>query len=576
MTASTEIPVGGSPETQAIIDACFQENWSAIQPLVAARSEAAKQALESFLGQARDQGEDFTKAHEASLKTVEGAFGMYQESLKLVLQATQNKNAEQAKQAGAMLAVSSFSIRGAVVGLEEAYLSYGDSRFPVVNLFTNLGSKVRGGEVPLEAWQHTCDRYGAQYQGAIEEIDKSEEKDKPGIPERRAAIVRLVDTFKELRALTPGDHRDKYDNLMFQMTGCLAEMSEAIETYHNHTFLTGECKSPRINLVIKVARGVVEKRYDKAVLRSLATDLSNELQGYLKELDRMAKNPQESEVLNDSLADMIDVMESLDDGLQSLIAIANGEEVDPAEIQESLAILVESGDVLNDVNQTVAKYNETHSTVVCSGCGSRQQAGLLQCPACGTGLPQLTPTAGSSVEMMEGGEADYDEPVMTTVMQELFDKVEAFDGGRLDGDAFLDVLDAFDERIDLSEQKLGQVQSPEMPDGLDPEQRAISGEFITIAEDALSLLDVALAECREGIEHLRHFAETDEKESKQAGMQLYYDGTQKMWMVARAQKRVEEFIEASAKELGIDPSSARRGPGPSAPTSLSSRFSDHM
>ena len=92
-----------------------------------------------------------------------------------------------------------------------------------------------------------------------------------------------------------------------------------------------------------------------------------------------------------------------------------------------------------------------------------------------------------------------------------------------------------------------------MPDNLNVEQRAISNEFITIAEDALSLLEVGLAECREGIAHLRHFAETDEEEAMESGKQLYFDGTQKMWLVSRAQQRVDDFIKASAAELGAAP-----------------------
>ena len=577
MTASTEVPVGGSPETQAIIDACYQGNWSGIESLVAARREAAEQALDSFLGQADEQGEGFVKAHDKSLQMVESAFDKYQEALESVSKAARSQASDEAKKAATMLAVASFGIRSAVVAMEESYLSYGDSRFPIINLLTNLGERYRACKVPPESWKSTCNRYGSYYAGGVEEIDKSSEKDKPGVSERRATLVRLAELFQQLSGLSTIDPRSKYDDLLFEVSGCLIEMSEAFETYHSHTFLTGETSSPRINLIIKVARGVIEKKYDNSVLRALTTDLSDELQGYLKELDRITKNPQESEILNDAIADMIDVMESIDDGLQSLVALANGEEVEQAELQEALDILIESGDVLTEVNQTVEKYNESRSKVTCPGCGAVHEAGMQTCTSCGSPLPQpLSTGPTSSIEMREGAGESYDEPVMTTVMQELFDKVEEFDRGRLDGDLFMDVLDKFEQRIDVAEQNLNQLHAPEMPEGLDVEQRAVSKEFITIAEDALSLLDIAVAECREGIVHLRHFATTDEKEAKQSGMQLYYDGIQKMWMVARAQKRVEAFIAESADMLGLDDASQRGGGGPTAPTSLSSRFSDQM
>ena len=41
MTTSVEIPQGGSPETQAVIDACYESNWQALQPLIAERHKAS-------------------------------------------------------------------------------------------------------------------------------------------------------------------------------------------------------------------------------------------------------------------------------------------------------------------------------------------------------------------------------------------------------------------------------------------------------------------------------------------------------------------------------------------------------
>lgn len=573
MTTSMEIPKGGSPETQAIIDACYQGNWAGAQQLVGPRQLAGKQALESFLAQAKGQGEEFYNAHKTSFQRVEEAFGKYQAALQQVSQAAQAQNAEEAKKAATDLAVCSFGIRSAVVAYEESYLSYGDSRYPLINLLTNLGERVRAGELPPTSWTATCGRYGEYFTKAAEEVQNSKEQGKPGVAERRNALLRISQTFQQLLALTPQDSRSKYEDLLFDVSGGLAELSDAFETYHTHVFLTGKSNSPRINLILKVAQGVMDGSYDKAVLRVLATDLSDEIVGRLKELDRLSQKQQESALMTDALAEMIEVLESIDDGLQALIALANGEQVEQAEIQESMDILLESGDVLTDLNKTIAQYNQAQSTVTCPGCGANHEAGLHTCSACGANLP-LAPTTTSSVEMQEGAEDEMGQPVMTTVMQELFQKVEEFDGGRMDVDQFLDCMEDFDQRIDVAEQRLSQLQPPAMPDNLNVEQRAISNEFITIAEDALSLLEVGLAECREGIAHLRHFAETDEEEAMESGKQLYFDGTQKMWLVARAQQRVDDFIKASAAELGAAPQGG--GAAGSTNFSFTSRFSDEM
>lgn len=572
MTTSVQIPQGGSPETQAIIDACYQDNWSGLQQLVPQRRQAADQALEEFLGKANQQGQEFLDAHKDSLQRIEDAFAEYQKALNSILSAAKSQNSEEAKGAGTALAVASFGIRSAVVAYEESYLSYGDSRYPLINLLTNLGERVRGGELPPESWKATCKRYGDYYTKAVTEVEQSTEKDKPGIAERLTGLKELSALFQKLEALGPSDSRDSYEDLLFNVSGRLADLSDAFEAYHTHVFLTGKSDSPRINLILKVTQGVLAGTYDKGILRTLATDLSDEIVGKLKELDRLSQKQLESALMTDALAEMIEVLESIDDGLQALIALSHGEPVEQSEIQESLDLLLESGDVLTELNKTIAQYNEAQSTVTCPGCGAKHDVGLNTCSACGSNLP-LAPTATSSIEMQEGASDEFGDPVVTTVMQELFQKVDDFDGGRMEVDQFLDCLDDFDNRIDLSEQRLSQIHPPEMPDNLNVEQRAISGEFITIAEDALSLLELGLAECREAIAHLRHFAETDEAEAMESGKQLYYDGTQKMYLVARAQQRVDDFIKASAAELGVTPQSAGGGP---ANFSLSSRFSDEM
>lgn len=575
MSTEIEIPQAGSPETQAIIDACFQleakgaEIQQLLEKLVPARNEQAEAALDDFLAQADKQGEGFVQAHDTSLQLVEDAFGNFQDALDAVLDAARDNSQEEAIKAAYGLTAASYGIRSAVVAYEESFLSYGDSRFPLINLLTNLGERVRGGQVAPEAWVNTCQRYAYFYASAIVEIENSEEKDKPGVPERKASLVKLVDSIKGLEKLGPSDSHSSYEDLIFSISGCLVDLSEAFETYHTHTFLSGESDSPRINLIIKVAKDTVDGTYDAGVLRLLVTDLTEELKARLEELNRLAENPQDSEILNDSIADMIDTLETMEDGLAALVRLSKGEEVPPEEIQESLDLLLESGDMLKDVNRTVEDYNKASSRVSCLTCGAEQAAGEA-CLSCGAPLPQPEATGvESSFQMIEGKEdVEAGETVMTTAMQELVDRTGDFDARRINAEAYSQILDQFSHRIDIADESLSQTEPPAMPEGLSLEDREICMEFITIADDGIALLEVGLEECREGIEHLRDFIETDNKESKDSGLQLYFEGIQKMWLVKRAQKRVEEFIAASVKELG-----GGSGPsGPAAPTSLSSRF----
>lgn len=579
MTISNEIPQAGSPETQALVEACFQSDWAALGNLLPPRRRQAEQALDSFLGQADSQGEEFLRAHDASLQRVEDAFGFYGEALDRIQAAASSRSEEQAREGGRALASASLGIRSAVVAYEESYLSYGDSRFPLVNLLTNLGERVRGGEVSPEVWQATCGRYEEFYRKGVEEIDESEESQKPGVPERRAALDNMAIALEKAKALTPKDSRDSYENLFFEISGQLVELSEAFETYHTQVFLTGESESPRVNLILNVARGTLEGRYDRSILRALTEPLLEEIEGRLKELQRLAEEPLDSAALNDSIADMIDVLESMADALYLLNQLANGEEVDQGEIQEALDLLLESGDTLGEVNQAVAGHNERLTTVTCPACGAKQERGQQACGSCRAPLPQAPGPITSSFEMHEGpGEGEFGEPVMTTVMQELFTQADDFDAARLNAQQFSEAVEAHHQKIDQAEEQLFQLQVPTMPEGLSVEDRALCREFITIAEDGLALLEVGLAECREALDHFQQFAETREKELKDRAKQLYHAGTQKMWLVKRAQEKVDSFIKASAAFLPPDGPGAAPGQNrPSAtPSSLTSRFQDHL
>ncbi len=538
-------PSSESPQTQELIKLCLSlsehpENLAALKEKTEVRLEEMHRAEDAFFAGVESKDPEFYQDFRPHIDQVEEEFRAYGNALEMILDETFDP-----QQAAQSLATASRGLRVSMGCYEEAFLSQGSSRFPVLNLFRNVFSAVSAGSMPRPVWLATCSRYRAYYSGAVEEIEKSQAAGRPGVPERKAALVSVVMCLDELQVL---EEVTGLEPILTRLTSAHEDLDQAFDTYHRHEFSEGPTGAPKINWLVKAAQGVLSGSYDPEVLESMAQELLDITQQNLVELKAMSRNKLDSAVLTEELERMIEAVEDIEDTLIFLLEYAQGAKCDKKQVNEAIEDLMESGDALVESIQLVKEVHQRATHVTCVQCQTLQEKGAKSCVACGAILPQLpqegTYSTTSSFQVLEGDPADLSrDEVMTDVMHELFQACEAFMGGKQTFQDLSPRLDASLKEVEKAQATLHRLQSPVMPDETTPPDQELAANFIDLAEDALILLSQGTAECQNGLLTMRNGAQLDDLEALRAGMRQYFEGTQKMLQVKRLDKKFSEYLE---------------------------------
>lgn len=541
-----QAPISESPQTQELIELCWSlsehpQDLAILKEKAEARLEEMHRAEDAFFTGVESKGPEFYQEFRPHIDQVEEEFRSYGDALEAILE--ESLDAQNSAQA---LAKASRGLRVSMGCYEEAFLSQGPSRFPVLNLFRNVFTAVSAGTMPRDIWLATCARYRAYYSGAVDEIEKSKATVSPGIPERKAALVSVVKCLDELQALT---EEEGLEPILTRLTSSHEDLDKAFDTYHRHEFSEGPTRAPKINWLVKAAQGVLNGTYEPDVLESMAQELLDITQQNLVELKAMSRNKLDSAVLTEELERMVEAVEDIEDTLLFLLDYAHGTKCGKEQVNEAIEDLMDSGDSLAESIELVKEVHQRATHVTCIQCQALQEKGARSCVACGAILPQLPQEGGaystkSSFQVLEGDPTDLSrDEVMTDVMHELFEACEAFMSGK---ETFQDLSPRLDEslkEVEKAQATLQRLQSPVMPDETTPPDQILAANFIDLAEDALILLSQGTAECQHGLLAMRNGAQIDDLEALRAGMRQYYEGTQKMWQVKRLDKQFSDYLE---------------------------------
>lgn len=547
-------PRSDSPETNAIIELALAvhegnlDRLPELKQLATRRHQEMEEAAEGFFGEVDQQGEEFFEKFRPIFEEIERAFSAYEAGLVKMLEFEEDSPPEAMDEAARILANASFGIRLYMNHYEEAYLAQGPSKFPAVNMLSNLGEHLRAGRIDIESWKDTIAKQLDIHMKAIEEIDKSEHKNDPFVPERRAAMEEVNQALRELDKLNAASPEDKFAEHLASLSRAFEDLKTAFDNHTDKQFAEGPTDAPNVNWVIHAARGVQAGTYPAHVLKGLATGVLEETQKTLHEIQLAAKSGLEEGMLSQEVARLLEAMEGMEDALSVLVAYSEDQELPREEVDDALSLLEESGNKLAEARDGVKKFNETAGQVSCVQCGASNPLGSKVCEQCQAAIPQLPGsgvygTAGTSFQVLEGAAQDVTrDAVMTDVMKALFDKCEAFYNGEMPAEIFLSALEEAEDGIDAAEVELRKFEPPPMPPEANEEEQALAQEFIDLASDALDLLNIGLDECREGIDLMRRAATEEDVELMKEGIRFYYEGTQKMWQVRRLDKQMQAYL----------------------------------
>lgn len=545
--------VSASPETQQLLDLCLaickgQRNYlTVLREKATFRLGELARAVDHFFGQVEGQGEEYSARYQAELEEVSSRFREYEAVLQAMVACVDSGAPPEAlRQHAEALCQASHFLRVAVGRYEQADLAEGPSGFPLVNILDNLARRYRDG-YGEEVWTATCGRYLEYYQKMLSEIVVSAQRAGPGVPERQQAVTTIVGLMGQFCQVKGHEPEARFAGLLTELTAALLNLQESFNTY-NEAILTSEpTRSPQVNLVLNTVAGFRAGNYTVEVTRQAVEGYLEIVREGIKELQPALQNPSDSALLTESAATLLEAMESVEDALLVLLELTQNPALDPARVEDALARLRESGDRGATVAADVQAFNETAGKVACIHCSTMNPMEARVCSNCARPMPLAKFGGQATMEVREGGVRsggpDFSQQqVMTDVLKALFDQCEAYEKGQLDAQILVQTLDAREAEIRRAEEKLSALRSPEIPEEAEGEERAISEEFVRMADDALDMLQVGLGQCQEGVDKIRQALETGDLDLMDEGREFYFEGCQKMWEVWRLDNALDDYL----------------------------------
>lgn len=544
MTSSR--PIASSPQTQEIVDLCLSlanepQRKNELQNKAGDRLEEMQRVEDGFFAGVDAQGAEFYQKLRTHIDRVEDQFRAYGDALEALLE-----DHFDAVTLAHELAQASQGMRAAMGAYEEAYLSEGPDRYPMVNLFRNVIEGVLAGRMAHTLQGATCDRYQAFYGSAVKEIEESKAGERPGIDERKQAYLNILSVVEELRGIT---NPETLEPLLDQLSEAHATLENVFDTFHRQELTEGPSQSANINALVKAAEGVLEGLYQPSVLEAMAQSLLDLTQQNLDSMKNLARNKIESEVVSEELERMIEAVEEIEDALTFLLDFAQGSTKNVKEAREAIEDLIDSGDALVESSGIV----EDLQKVTCVQCQAKQEKGSRACIACGALLPQQAEDQGygsadSTFQVLEGDLTDLNrDEVMTDVMQELFQACDGFMNGQVKASKLGEIIARHLGFARQAQQKLDDLRTPTIPAEISSEDRAVAEDFVGLAEDALDLLTEGIEQCLSGLATMDRAVTADDLEALRSGMREYYEGQQRMWQVRRLERQLDDYIQPLVK-----------------------------
>jgi len=218
---------------------------------------------------------------------------------------------------------------------------------------------------------------------------------------------------------------------------------------------------------------------------------------------------------------------------------------EPEQYDAARNALVSAAEALAGCQEAFESIGEMANKIPCVRCGARNEPANRSCSNCGAQLLMQTGMGASSSTMSiqeEGGQAQIGgELVMTENLMRVFESVNGVAEGRLELEAFQDVLEWFGNLV--SENLLEVPEAPELSrDGLNARQV----EQLTQVEARLSAardeVQSGAQELLAAVEELRQFVVDSETRHLVEGVRMIRDASVK---VQSAQGRIEELVEAN-------------------------------
>lgn len=572
-TETPTLPV--SEATHELIQLCnavkdgAEERLPELDEKVKERRQQLSTAWEYFGSTVEAESPEFIEPRQPIIEAVESQFQAYSQALDKIDAYLKDKQPALLEEAVPELVQASAGLFFAQTALETSALAAGSSRFPIVNTFENLFKILSAGKLPMERWHGACHGHRQFYEGALKEIEASPAAQDAGVPERKAAIIRIIAILDELDAMTSATPRGEFDARMQGLTQAHVDLEAAFQTFNYNTFAKGPTKSTEANQVIYAALQFKEGKFPVHVLRGQVDQMLEHVRKSRADVQAATRLPAESPLVVEEIPNVLEAIEAMEDALETL----KGLETPSDAIDTTLTQFQEAVERLTRSNEILKQHNQTFGKMVCPHCQALNQAAARTCEKCHGVLPQFTGSevygswSTSSFQVGEGETATGTRgPVVTRSMQALADSCAAYEKGEMSQEDFLKVLETNRENVQRAETRLASLEMPPVPEEATEEERAKCEEFLAFAGDTIGLLSQGVAQCTAGLEKLEKYALEDKTTDLQEGLREFFEGCNRMLQIEEVAKN---FVAALPPKVETEeqaaPPQEEGTPAPAAP-----------
>ena len=562
-------PVSG--ETQKLLDIGqevlqgAEDKLPELQALVASRHSAMSTGRAVFVEQVDARGPAFRAQFSQPIEAVEKVYQTYLENLDELQASTQELDKEELGRGLEAFKETVEEAQRVSNAYEQIVLTSGPSRFPEVNLVTNLVTALHEGAGSEAAFQETGRSYQKFYQAVFDELAAYKETLQPGIAERKAAAAAILKAWDNCLKLNGSSSADSVVEAVDELSRGQLDMETANRTFMSKAFAETPTGSKEANWIIHAAEGFMRKKYPAVFFRSFVVDMLYRTRKALPDLEAASRFPQEDAGLKAGIAEALAATVAVEANLTALDNEAQAEEPSMEQLDSTLHEFEQSIERLLKANAALKETEQNKGQVCCPHCQAYNKPNARSCQKCQRTLPQVASFGGGpSMEIMEGAEGRLGAPqgpVMTKSLKELFELVDAFERKTSTPADVLARLDHYDETLKKAEQALPEYQLPEIPENATPEEHEKAKEFVDLAAETQALVEHGTQLCRKGLDKLRAGVQGDDLGAVSEGLQSYFEGVQEMLKARFLGQTFDQVLGAEVKQY-LDREAAKGSPKP--------------
>ncbi len=268
-------------------------------------------------------------------------------------------------------------------------------------------------------------------------------------------------------------------------------------------------ESPYIQELVRVATGVAKNQYPPDTLKEKLEWMRARHKEFSQDFAELKKSPKESDELDKLIPAAEKALEHMGLGLDMMANFFKDR--DRNHLKEGCAVLLQSSEKLMKVQKRLMTISVAQPAA-CPKCGVMNEGGAKTCKDCGATMPEII---GLSKQTIELREQQANRPSYTYLAR-LEGAVEGRLQNYLSVEELKEQVESFAKRAEKGRRDFEQVK---LPDKYDDEHTR------KICERAHAYVDSGTKKIVEGVQILRHYFESEERDDLVKGLETIYAGS---------------------------------------------------